>query len=270
MIGRNPARAARAACVGLVAVGSLLLAAGAASASEVVYNNLNTVPATVNGHPNQDTYSLDFEYFPFGGLVEIPRTRDSVLKSISTQVDSFACEQGLYSLENCYTPRERRKFTFSLTASVYKVAANDEPEATPIATSTETFKIPYRPTTDTSCPATPEGKGFGPNCDVGGVLATVTFKHFSSAVVLPDRFAILISTSESLEHEEADIVNVGMQSAYKEFKEGQFISEPPLSGGIPAIGSNPLPKEVYIHGKLNEEEGGYEGFQPVFEVTTHH
>lgn len=268
MIGGRLAGLAKAASLGMLLVASLLLAAGSANASEVVYNNFNTVPAMVNMHPDTDTYSLDFEYFPFGGMVEIPRTRDSVLKAISIQVDSFTCEAGVYSLENCYSQRERKKFRFALTASVYKVGAGDEPEATPIATSTETFKIPYRPTTNVSCPQTVEGKGYGPNCDVGGYLATVEFKHFSSAVVLPDRFIVLISTPESLEHEETTVVNVGLQSAYKEFALGEFVSEPPADGGVPTIGSYPFPKAAYIRGKFSEEEGGFEGFQPVFEVIT--
>jgi hypothetical protein len=46
-----------------------LTAAGAVSAAEVAYNNLNTVAPTVNGLPNEATFSLDDQNFPVGGLV---------------------------------------------------------------------------------------------------------------------------------------------------------------------------------------------------------
>ena len=256
--------------LGMAILATLALGVASASATEVVYSNFNTVPAMVNGHPNQDTYSEDFEFFPFGGMVEVPRTRDSVLKSIATQVDSFACEHGVYSLENCYTLHESKKFHFSLTASVYKVSVGNEPEGAALATDTETFRIPYRPTTNVSCPATPEGKGFGANCDVGGFLATVKFKKFSAEVVLPAKFIIEISTTEPLASEEATPVNVGLQTSYKEFSGGEFFGEPPANGGVPSVGSDPLPKAVYYQGKLNEENGGWEGYQPVFEVMTRH
>ena len=62
-----------------------------------------------------------------------------------------------------------------------------------------------------------------------------------------------------------DIVNIGLQASYKEYVGGEFKEEPAQNGGIPAIGSNPLPNAVYLKGALNEEN--WLGFQPVFEVT---
>ena len=113
----------------------------------------------VNGLPNQDTYSAYINYFPFGGMVEFPRTRNSVLKNMSMQIDSFACEEGEYQYENCYTPKPNKKFLLTFTASVYAVGAHNEPEPTALTSSTETFRILYRPSTETSCPLTGEGKG---------------------------------------------------------------------------------------------------------------
>ncbi len=58
MTGMIPNRAAKLAVAMLAAAVFMAVAAGAASAStEVIYNNTNTVPATVNGFPNQDTFS---------------------------------------------------------------------------------------------------------------------------------------------------------------------------------------------------------------------
>lgn len=254
---------ARVGVTGLLAVGSLALAAGSASASEVLYNNFNTVPSMVNGHPNQDTFSAYVNYFPFGGQVEFPRSRDNVLKSLSVQLDSFACEEGEYQFENCYSPKENKKFKLQLSASLYKVGAGNEPEGAPLATSTETFRIPYRPSTTTSCPVTPEGKGFGANCDVGGLLTAVRFKHFSPEAVLPDKAIILITAPSRTEWEEHP-VNVGLETSYKAFEAGNFVEEPPADGGLPEIGSDPIPNEAYVGGKV---EAGWANFLPVFQVT---
>jgi hypothetical protein len=263
MTERIPARLARLMAVGLVAIGALAMTAGSASAAETVYTNFNTVPGLVNGFPNQDTYSLDSEYFPVGGMVEFPRTRATRIKALSAQVDSFTCEHGVYSLENCFTLRVKPVFKYQMTAKIFAAGPNNEPIGAPVATSTQTMKIPFRPTTNVSCPNTSEGKGFGPNCDVGGLLATVTFKRFTPLAVLPVKAIIEVEGTNA--NPPGDIVNIGLQASYKEYVGGEFKEEPAQNKGIPAIGSNPLPNAVYLKGVLNEEN--WLGFQPVFEVT---
>jgi hypothetical protein len=248
-----------------LSVGCLAISVGVASAApaKVVYSNLNTVAPTVNGHPNQDTYSLYSGYFPVGGMVEFTR-RPGVLKTLTTQVDSFTCEHGSYSLENCYTARPK-KFTYQLKASVYEAGPKNE-EVGPIATSTAKFKLPFRPTTNVTCPGTSEGKGFGVNCDVGGVLATIRFKHFTPAVVLPEKAIITITSTPS--DPASDIVNVGLQASYKEYdtSDEEFVEEPAADGGVPAVGSDPLPEAIFTKDAINEESD-WKGYQPVFEVT---
>ncbi len=246
----------------LAVTAGAVFAAGAGAANVVAYNNLNTVPATVNGQPNEDTYSLDYENFPTGGMVELAAGTSGHAKSLTTQLDNFTCQVGVYSLENCYTPKPNKKMTMTWTASIYEVGAGNNVGAQ-LASSTETFKLRYRPTTNVSCPATSEGKGFGANCDVGGLLQTVTFKHFTSTAPLPAKVIILLSNSCGAC--EGKPVNVGLQSSYKEYKGGEFIAEPPANGGVPAVGADPLPEDAYIGGKLNE--GGWQGFQPVFSLT---
>jgi hypothetical protein len=268
MSERIPAVLARVMTASLLAVGALAMSAAGASASrqEVVYNNLNTVAAEVNGYPNEDTYSLSAENFPAGGLVEFSHTRDTVIKNLTTEVDSFSCERGSYYLENCYTVHPKKKFQYGMIARIYRAGPNNEPEGGVVAYSEETMHIPYRPTTNVSCPATSEGKGFGPNCDVGGFLAKVKFKHFHPVeAVLPVRAVIEITETVS-DQSRPYIVNVGLQSSYKEYntETDEYVAEPPANGGVPAVGTDPLPNAVFIKGALNEEE--WEGFQPVFEV----
>jgi hypothetical protein len=254
--------------------------AGAASASglETAYENLNTVPATVNGSPNTDTYSFDFEYFPMGGQVELAKTAVRVIKNVSTQLDSFVCEHGVYSLEkSCLTLKSHKKFSMTWTAGIYEVGPGNSVGAR-LSSSTETFKLLFRPTTNESCPATVEGKGYGPNCDVGGFLNRVTFKRFHPAVSLPEKVIILLTNSCG--GCSGMPVNVGLQASYKEFTGGSFVAEPPTGGGVPAVGTDPIDEYVYLNGELvgpghkrdGEPEESFKEFQPVckVEVISHH
>jgi hypothetical protein len=267
MIGKIPVSRGRLAAVA-VALAALAINAAPASASvKVVYSNLNTVQPFVNSEPNEDTYSAAPFEFPFGGIVEFSH-RPGVLKSMSAQVDSFTCEHGTYNSENCYTANPNKKFGYELTASIYEANEGDK-EGALVATSTGRFKIPFRPTTNVACPETPEGKGFGANCDVGGYLATVKFKAFSPAgSVLPERAIIVITNTIS--DRKSQVVNVGMETSYKEWDEALgpgdegFIAEGPADEGKPSVGSDPFPEDAFVHNEL--AEGGWAGYQPVLQV----
>jgi hypothetical protein len=257
---RMPLALAVAAIVCAIAAMTMGAAVAGAAPARPVYNNLNTVPTLVNGTTDQDTYSAAPFEFPFGGIVDFT-ARPGIIKDLLAEVDSFTCEHGVYQLENCYTARPGKKFSYELTASIYEVGPENK-RAGLVATSTERFKIPYRPTTNTSCPATPEGKGFGVNCDVGGYLAKVTFKHFFPAAVLPEEAIIVINKTDT--DSESDVVNVGLQTAYKEW-DGEFVAEAPADGGTPTVGTDPLPEDAFVRGEL--AVGGWAGYQPAFEVT---
>ncbi len=258
-------RLALAGVFGLVCPAALF--ATNSAASEVAYNNLNTVPSMVNGKTNEDTYSQDYEGFMaggmFGGQVETVQTNKRTVKALTTQLDVFACEHGEYQLENCYTLKENKKFTQEWTASIYEVGPGNEPGAL-VATAKATLKLHYRPTTNVSCPATGEGKGFGANCDVGGFLQTVKFKKFTQTKPLPIKAIVLLTNG--CEACSGKTVNVGIQTSYKEFAGGEFIAEPPAAGGVPAVGADPLPESIYYNSKF--EATGWAEAQPVFELET--
>jgi hypothetical protein len=260
MSGKIPTGRIGLAAIVVVIAALTISAAASALAPTVVYSNFNTVPANVNGHPNEDTYSAAPFEFPFGGMVEFSH-RPGTIKTLTAQVDSFTCEHGVYSLENCFTGRPTKKFSYELTADIYEAKADNEP-GTLVASATATFKIPYRPTTNVTCPATPEGKGFGVNCDVGGYLAQVEFKHFApTSAVLPEKAIIEITNTPS--DNPNDVVNVGMQTSYKGW-DGEFVPEAPLADGQPMIGNDPLDEDAYVRGAL--DEGGWAGYQPVLQV----
>ncbi len=258
---RIQVRLPRLAGAMLLAIGCLAVSGTPASASnEVAYNNFNTVPSTVNGKANEDTYSLDYENFAFGGQVALAKT--GVAKDLKTQLDVFTCEHGVYSLENCLTLKSNKKFTMGWTAKIYSVGAGNA-VGTLLTSATATFKLKFRTSTNVSCPATEEGKGFGENCDVGGQLATVTFKHFAPKVALPSNVIILLENACGAC--EGKPVNVGVETSYKAFSGGKFVEEPPANGGVPAVGTDPTPEGAYDKGLF--EATGWTNFQPVFELT---
>ncbi len=264
------------ACASLLVCGATVAAGSASATPEVAYNNLNTVPSMVNGKANEDTYSQDYEAFSagklFGGQVETAITNSRVLKSVTTQLDVFACEHGEYQLENCYTLKPTKKFSQEWTVSIYAVGAGEEPGAL-VATGNTVAKLHYRPTTNTSCPATVEGKGFGSNCDVGGLEQTIVFKKFTQSKPLPTKVIVLLTNK--CEACSGKVVNVGLQTSYKEYSlalaaaeptnpYAGFVGEPPAGSGIPAVGSDPLPQSIYYNSKY--EATGWAEDQPVFKI----
>jgi hypothetical protein len=245
--------------------------------SSAIYDNLNTVPEPIheNGQEYQDTETRSippFE-FPAGGMIEFAGSRSRTLKSITMQLDSYTCESGKYNTF-CSTSHPTKTYSYGLTIKVYKVGAGEEPGEL-IASDTGTVKLLYRPATNPTC-ADPivegvnEGRGYGPACEVGGYLNTVTLKHFTpNDAVLPPKVIILVSNSKA-DESEGKIANVGLQTGSKD--EVPYF-EVPAHGGEPEVGSDPLAAAVYIRAQKTEtnfEKGSgpanWEGWQPVFEV----
>lgn len=238
----------------LATIAVLVVGAGSASAA-VIYNNQNTVPTV--GAKTEDTFSEAFVgagNTSIGGLVEFAGTQRR-LKSLTTEVDSFRCEEGVYFFENCRS-RAGKKFKYTITAKIYEATGTLERGAL-VGQTTATVKVPYRPTTNVSCPRTSEGKGFGANCDIGGVLATIEFKHFTN-VLLPSKAIIELTTPTP-----DDDVNVGLEGAFKEYDVAteEYVGIP--GSGSPEVGSDPLPSDLFLNGLSNE---GWEGYLPVFKV----
>lgn len=271
MIGMIPMRTAKLASATLVALSALAISAATADAShsEVIYNNLNTVPTTVNGLPNDDTFS---QSYGGGGVTAVGNELGFAgtareLTSVKTEIDSFKCERGEYQYENCYS-KPGRKFRYPLTLRIYEREPGHY-RARLLGEVTQTFKMPYRPTTNVACPATPEGKGFGSNCDVGGVLGTITFKVPDIGVGEKAFIEVRNATPE-------EPVNLGLEEAYKGFSNNQFEGVP--GSYTPEVGSDPLgPEKLYLTCEDPPSPfcnapaegaffGGYEGDLPVFEI----
>jgi hypothetical protein len=148
MIGRISGRVAKFAGA-LLAVGALAaIAAGGASASEVIYDNLpSPLPANFASYGNE-AYSMA----EFGGQVEFAGTARKS-PTILVAMSSWACESGGVYQDTCSTPKPKKKFHWPITLNVYEVGPSNSVGAK-IGSATKTFALPYRPTeNDAECVA---------------------------------------------------------------------------------------------------------------------
>lgn len=237
-----------AACVSGMCVAS-------ASAREVVYNNQNAVPKV--GAKTEDTWSQSYagyDYTSVGGMVEFGGTART-LKTISVEVDNFVCGFGEYEFENCRS-KENKKFKFEMTVKVYEVKGTEERGAK-LAEATATAKLPYRPTTNVGCPDVEgEGKGFGANCQVGGILGSVEFRGFSGVTLRAKAIIELVPSSTSVP------VNIGVEAA-ESGESGNWQALP--GSGAPEVGKQPLANEIFANGLATPAVEAV-GWQPVFVV----
>ena len=122
----------------LAAAAILAIAAGAASASEVVYNNIpSPLPGNLASVGNE-AYSMS----EIGGQVEFQGTARKN-PTIVVAMSSWACQEGTWSAHNCITA-PGAKYAVPVTFSVYAVGPEDAVGAK-LATGSKTFKMPYRP-----------------------------------------------------------------------------------------------------------------------------
>lgn len=265
-------RALRSALIGACTLASVLIAPISANAA-LIYNN---IPAPLPGNLPSEGFEAT-STAEFGGLVEFAGT---VRKepTISAVMSSWACEFG--SGTTCATV-PGATFSQRITLKIYKAnAVTDEPEGGPIATTQQTFDIPYRPTASKKCVVTPEGQGWGKEC-FHGKTHVITFHP--TEVTLPAKAIISIAYNTQNYGAEPtgtsgpyDSLNVAVTEPKSK------VEEEVGKGGVPpAVGLDPLPEYTYINStylQMYEPEphglvgtfslaNGWTGYQPVFKVT---
>lgn len=138
--------------------GGLLLLTGCKSTgtalnppnSSIVYNSIpNTVLSNV--------YSAGFDCCHTNELGDaVTLTRGGRLKAVAIAINNFACESGNMSETTPQTPAcsttPGATFTWPFTMNIYNAGSGTSPGSL-IASDTQTFTIPYRPSADaTNCP----------------------------------------------------------------------------------------------------------------------
>jgi hypothetical protein len=246
MSGRIPARSARLAAALLATTAIAALAAGTASASEVIYNNI----------PSKALPALGFEsdsVWEFGGEVQFGGSaRTSPM--ISVLLESYACQSG--SGAACTTAMGA-SFEWPITVSVYKVGSL----SSPIARITKTVKIHYRPSASAKCPLEmPEDvKGYGKECAFAKATK-VTVKLPGAKLPAQAVIGIAFNTQSygaepTGESGPENSLNVAINADYVcnaehvnkttgacEGEDYERVAVAP-----PAVGSDPLPEQVFLN-----------------------
>jgi lysophospholipase L1-like esterase len=265
MTGRIPARAAKLGAAMLAATAALAMTAGAAGASEVVYNNMpGTLPGNLPSIPFEAIQNSEF-----GGQVEFAGTARTS-PTVTVTMSSWACGN-LKSGAACATTGGAT-FEWPITLNVYDVLGNNEP-GTKIASVTNTFKIPYRPTPSKKCAETGEGKGWGKECLLGK-LHKITFKL--PGVTLPAKAIISVAyNTTDYGYAPTPALEVGEDSL------NVAVTETPSA--TPSVGTDPVPADGYLNSITSSWYGGLgtvgtfslagptgylEGYQPILKVTS--
>jgi hypothetical protein len=234
--------------ISILAAGAILaLAAGSASA-ETVYSN---IPSPLPGN----VVSVGFEATStaeFGGMVAFPAETARARPTVTVGMSSWACQSGTWGNNTCATV-PGAKFSEPVTLNIYEVGPDNEPGAK-VATMTETFEMPYRPTASKKCTT---GEAEGGWYHIGSCFHGKLFKiKFSGAplnkVVLPSEEAII-----SVAYNTSDY---GAEPQRPKPCDGEPQGCPydslnlALASGAPTIGSDPLlsQEEVYVNSKWSE------------------
>ncbi len=161
--------------VAIAAVSAFAVAVSTASAA-VVYTNIpSPLPGNLASFGNE-AYSMA----EFGGMVEFA-TPGQKHQTVTVAMSSWACQFGAVYPNTCETPKPQKKFKMPVTLNVYEVGPGNSVGAK-LATATKTFRMPYRPTRDTTGTCVGKGSEAGTwydattNTCYHGMAFTITFK----------------------------------------------------------------------------------------------
>jgi hypothetical protein len=160
---------------------TLILLGGTQTLGQVIYDStVNPLPGNL---PSEGAEAFAFN--EFGDGITFAGTARG-LTSVTVTLSSFACQSGNWFSGNCVTT-PGATFTHPITLNIYN-AGNPLP-GSQIASRTQTFTVPYRPSADNvNCTGADAGKWFDAasgQC-FNGLAANVTFDFSSLNVVLPD------------------------------------------------------------------------------------
>lgn len=277
-------RAAKLAAAFLVATAVLAITAGAASATITytpIYKNiLSPLPGNVPSQAFEATSTSEF-----GGQVAVSGASKDNTK-VSVAMSSWACQSGNAVDGNC-VKLNTETFPEPVTLKIY-LAEADGSVGPKIAQVTQTFHMPYRPTTSAMCRAKGEKEqeedpalhneetalgGWGTQC-FHGKLFKITFAL--KGVYLSNENNVIISASYNTSDYGAQPTGCTGANAcpYDSLNVGVT--------GTPTVGSLPLPNDAYLSslwggaycpsnqstGPFRLDPGCWTGYQPEFEVTT--
>jgi hypothetical protein len=117
------------------------------------------------------------------------------LSNVTVTLSSWACVSGAWYSDDCSTPAGAT-FPQAVTLEIYDARAWQDTggNTPPIASSTQTFNIPYRPSASPQCTGGNAGKWYsaGTKTCFNGLANDVTF-NFGSTITLPNSVVYAIS-----------------------------------------------------------------------------
>ena len=210
-------------------------AAGATGASgksvadettSVVYDNIPaTLPASLTSEAYEATQTSEQ-----GGLINLAAgSRTSPL--ITTVLDNYSCENGgTGGSSTCTTADNGSDYSTPLTMNIYSVGANGSVGSL-LATDTQTFEIPYRPSDSASCTgdryATSDGA-----CHTNNAVP-VTFDLGGYHTTLPDQ--VIVSFALNTVDYGGDPTHAAETSPYNALNLGLIDNTTPSVGSDPAV-----------------------------------
>lgn len=113
----------------------------AAPGNSVIYSSLVSSPL----HGNMPSFGAEaYAFNEFGNAVTFSASQNRSLSSAVVTMSSWGCQSGHWNTGNCLTTKGAT-FSTPITFSVY------DADKTLIASATQTFAIPYRPSASTKC-----------------------------------------------------------------------------------------------------------------------
>jgi uncharacterized repeat protein (TIGR01451 family) len=142
----------------------------------VIYNS-TVVPL----HGNQVSVGAEaYGFKEIGDLITFAGTERN-LATVKVTMSSWGCQNGHWNTADCVTT-PGATFSIPITLNIYN--AGDPTPGAPIATKTQTFSIPYRPSSDTAHCG--DGRWYdGTNC-FNGLAHNITFDLSSMGITLPN------------------------------------------------------------------------------------
>lgn len=157
---------------------AMLSTQAVSAATEVIFDY---IPQPLPG--NVASYSYEsWGVAEAGDQIEFSTNGSQLLDNAKVVVSSWACENGTgWAAENAVPCETTPGSTFAVPITLKIYDPNDDMSV--VAMRTQTFNIPYRPSSSESCPETVNGHGYAPDCFLG-LAHIITFDL--TGVTAPD------------------------------------------------------------------------------------
>jgi hypothetical protein len=230
-----------------IAAGALILTVAGTASAATVYSN---IPSTLPG--NFPSWGFEaYQTSEFGGLVELAsgsRTNPVVTVTMS----SWGCQTGSWNGTCVTTPGT--VFSLPITLNIYAVGALNS-VGDLLASDTQTFKIPFRPSTDSAnCAASgtlhtdasgnpSDGKQWfdGTYCD-HGLAHNISWDLGGRSLTLPNKVIVAVMYNTSDEGYQP----IGSGAFCHATGCGYDSLNVALVPNAPFVGTDPLPNDAYL------------------------